>query len=52
MRNLVKIRQLILFGQKYLNLDFCAQNFGEQMSDLKSSPSKKSTNEIWLRLES
>ena len=30
MRNLVKIRRLILFGPKYLNLGICAQNFGEK----------------------
>ena len=30
MRNLVKIRKLILFGPKYLNLGICAQHFGEK----------------------
>ena len=30
MRNLVKIRELRLFGPKYLNLGICAQNFGEK----------------------
>ena len=30
MRNLVKIKKLILFDPKYLNLDTCYQNFGEK----------------------
>ena len=30
MRNLVKIKKLILFGPKYLNLGIWAQNFGEK----------------------
>ena len=51
MRNLVKIKELILFGPKHLNLDTCAQNFEKQMADLKSSPSKQGTSEIWLRLK-
>ena len=36
--NFVKIRKLIPFGPKYPNV--WAQNFGKQMSDLRSAPSK------------
>ena len=39
-RNLVKIRKLILFGPKYLNLAFVLKILEGKMSDLKSSPSK------------
>ena len=40
MPNVVKIRKLILFGAKCPKLGIWAQKFGEQMSDLKSAPSK------------
>ena len=40
MQNLVKIGKLILFGPKGLSLGIWAQNFGMQMSDLKSAPAK------------
>ena len=40
MQNLVKIGKLILFDPKGLSLGIWAQNFGMQMSDLKSSPAK------------
>ena len=46
------MRKLILFDPKCLKLDIFAQNFGKQMSDLKSSPSIEGTYEILLRLES
>ena len=39
--NFVKIRKLIFFlTQKCPNLGFWAHNFGKQMADLKSAPSK------------
>ena len=52
MRNYVKIRKLIPFGPKVLNLGIWAHNLGKQMSDFKSAPSKQGTREISLRLES
>ena len=39
MQNFVKIKKLVLFGPKSLNLDVWAQNFSKQMSNLKSAPS-------------
>ena len=38
--NFVKIRKLIPFDPKCSKFGICAQNFGKQMSDLKSTPSK------------
>ena len=40
MQNYVKIKKLITFGPKSLNLDVWAQNFSKQTSDLKLAPSK------------
>ena len=51
-RNFVKIRKLILLGPKYPKLGIWAQNFGRQISDLKSASSEYGTCEIFLRLES
>ena len=40
LQSLVKIGNLILFGQKGPNLGIWAQHFGIQMLDLKSAPEK------------
>ena len=40
MRSLVKVGNLILFGQEGPNLGIWAQDFGIQMLDLKSTPEK------------
>ena len=45
-RNFVKIKNLILFGPKYPDLGIWAQNFGKQMSDLKSALSKYGRDKI------
>ena len=50
MRNFVKIRKLVIFSTKCLKLGICAQNFGKQVQDLKSSTSEQGTCEIFLRL--
>ena len=42
---------IMLFGRKGQDLDICGGNFGKQVSDLKSSPWKKGTTQILLRLE-
>ena len=39
-QNFSKIKKLITFGPKSLNLDVWAQNFSKQTSDLKLAPSK------------
>ena len=49
MRNFVRIQKLILFGPKCPKLGIWAQNFGKQISDLKSAPSKQSTCQILLK---
>ena len=38
--NFVKIRKLTFFDPKWPKLGIWAQNFGKQMLDLKSAPSK------------
>ena len=40
MRNLAKIKKLILFGPECPNLGIWAQNFRKPMSDLKSAHSE------------
>ena len=51
-QTVVKIKRLILFGPKFLNLGSWARNFWKQMSDLKSAPAKQHTRKISLRLDS
>ena len=48
-QNFVKIRKLILFGQKCPNLGTWVKNFGKQMTDLKSAPSKYVTSKMPLK---
>ena len=48
MQNFVKIRKLIPFGPKCSKLGIWAQNFGKQVSHLRSSLSKEGTTEILL----
>ena len=43
MRNFVKARKLIVSGTKWQKLGIRAQNFGTQISVLKSAPSKEPT---------
>ena len=49
MRNFVKIRKLILSGTKCPKLGIWAHNFGKQILDLKSAPSKQPTCYILLK---
>ena len=50
MRNLVKIRKLILFSPKGLSLGIWTQNLGKRMSDMNSAPSKSGTSEFLLKI--
>ena len=43
---------MMFFGSKGKKLAICGQKLGKQVSDFKSTPSKKGTSEILLRLES
>ena len=48
-RNLVKIRKLILFGPKLPKFGHLGSKLGKQMKDLKSVPSKYCTDKISLK---
>ena len=48
---LLRTASLYFFHSKYPTLGILDQKVRKQMSDLKLAPSKYSTYEIWLRLE-
>ena len=50
--NFVKIRKSRCFDPKCLKLGICAEDFGKQISDLKSTRTKYGTWEIFVKLKS